>query len=182
MSKRHCSKFFPIFNFFFQIFERKKVFPGQAAEKVGIQMADQIVEVDGISLVGVSHSFAADTLRSTSTVSFWKFRTSWLCYFQQADKQVFQYYLTTYSLYASFIKLPFLMFHFVASSISNGAWHRSWEFGSAKFNYQHAPSWGEGGHGVWPRKHRYVTQVKIEIFPFFFSLHGNHFFLENNDR
>ena len=47
----------------------KKVFPGQAAERVGIQMADQIVEVDGVSLVGVSHSFASDALRGTNQVS-----------------------------------------------------------------------------------------------------------------
>ena len=46
----------------------KKVFPGQAAERVGIQMADQIVEVDGVSLVGVSHSFASDALRGTNQV------------------------------------------------------------------------------------------------------------------
>lgn len=43
-----------------------KVFPGQAAERVGIQMADQIVEVDGVSLVGVSHQFASDALRGTN--------------------------------------------------------------------------------------------------------------------
>ena len=46
----------------------KKVFPGQAAERVGIQMADQIVEVDGVSLVGVSHQFASDALRGTNQV------------------------------------------------------------------------------------------------------------------
>ena len=59
------------------------MFPGQAAEKVGIQMADQIVEVDGISLVGVSHSFAADTLRSTSTVSDFEVCSVLLLYFSK---------------------------------------------------------------------------------------------------
>ena len=39
-------------------------------------MADQIVEVDGISLVGVSHSFAAETLKSTNTVSYLKLNFS----------------------------------------------------------------------------------------------------------
>ena len=67
----------------------KKVFPGQAAERVGIQMADQIVEVDGVSLVGVSHQFASDALRGTNQVRNRSSSPRQLVYKKHADGQVF---------------------------------------------------------------------------------------------